>query len=229
MQLGYVGESAWLLVMLSPQLLSQTEPRSLLSDMTLEPQTPLGSREICPSVREHPCAIPAQPSQTVVLGCLVVALGGPSHCPVSSLMPALASPSTHTAISLHPPTAPLTSLLLCPPPRPLHPPPLPASPHVPRAGCDAKTSSLARSVLKRIPHPVATPLPPPCHPTRVAPLPPGTPQCRSRTAAPGGALSLPALLAKEALLPLSATQALKIGFPPKRLVLSFFFNPQLVG
>lgn len=192
MQLGYVGESAWLLVMLSPQLLSQTEPRSLLSDMTLEPQTPLGSREICPSVREHPCAIPAQPSQTVVLGCLVVALGGPSHCPVSSLMPALASPSTHTAISLHPPTAPLTSLLLCPPPSP---PSAPAASITPcaQSGVRRKNVFFGQECAETYPPPCCHSITPPMPPHEGGPAPPGHPPVQEphgstrRRAEPAGA------------------------------------------
>lgn len=84
--------------------------------MMIDPHTSLGSiwedLPQSPPGQEHPCGRPAplwssDPS-------LVVALGGPSHCPVSSPVLDLTPPSAHAAITLHPLTQPHISLLLCP-------------------------------------------------------------------------------------------------------------------
>lgn len=139
---------------------------------------------------------------------LVAALGGPSHCPLSSPVLDVTPPSAHAAVTPHP----LISLLLCP-----YTPHLPGSHHHPMCleqggrqnrplwpplgtvGCQGcgntqPPSYLHHSGLAQPPGPRpnlpsqasdvegCAPRCPPCYPARLSPLPPRTARSRSRTA-----------------------------------------------
>lgn len=86
------GTAAMLAQVMGGEGLAEAEapaasPNSLGLDVMFEPWTFLVSGERRLSVQKHPCATPGQPGQTVVLRHLmVVALGGPSHCPIYSLV-----------------------------------------------------------------------------------------------------------------------------------------------